>query len=339
MRCFIRELLPSFNGQIAEIVGNVILSHDFYLQDFLKSDWSLPYLNRVRDKELPEFEHAKELFFYHVISEVDFQAYVSCALAELEAYMMTPFAETDEAQLMFLTKFVFSSLIDADRTNTRLFEENKTEEPSIDHKQLFDSYYGKLMEKIRSFESNKHGNNPLSTGSGARCRSNVINLQKSRQASIRCPSPWEGARRWRSFRDAVRHASIHNKKQIIYIVPYTTIIEQNAQEVRDILKDDRHILEHHSNVIEDDYDDDEQQDGRLSTQQKLKLAKDNWDSPIIFTTMVQFLNVFYAKGSRNIRRLHHLSEAVIIFDEVQKVPVSSVSVFNAALNFLKTYAR
>ena len=125
----------------------------------LNLTWSLPYLNRVRDKELPEFEHAKELFFYHVISEVDFQAYVSCALAELEAYMMTPFAETHEAQLMFLTKFVFSSLIDADRTNTRLFEENKTEEPSIDHKQLFDSYYGKLMEKIRSFESNKHGNN------------------------------------------------------------------------------------------------------------------------------------------------------------------------------------
>ena len=83
------------------------------------------------------------------------------------------------------------------------------------------------------------------------------------------------------------------------------------------------------------YDDDEQQDGRLSTQQKLKLAKDNWDSPIIFTTMVQFLNVFYAKGSRNIRRLHHLSEAVIIFDEVQKVPVSSVSVFNAGSEFFE----
>lgn len=54
--------------------------------------------------------------------------------------------------------------------------------------------------------------------------------------------------------------------------------------------------------------------------------------------MVQFLNVFYAKGSRNIRRLHNLSESVIIFDEVQKVPISCVSLFNQALNFLKKYA-
>ncbi len=63
---------------------------------------------------------------------------------------------------------------------------------------------------------------------------------------------------------------------------------------------------------------DENEDGVVSIQQKLKLAKDNWDSPIIFTTMVQFLNVFYAKGNRNTRRLHNLSEAIIIFDEVQK---------------------
>ncbi|PFW66195.1 CRISPR-associated helicase/endonuclease Cas3, partial [Bacillus pseudomycoides] len=65
----------------------------------------------------------------------------------------------------------------------------------------------------------------------------------------------------------------------------------------------------------------------------------NWDSPIIFTTMVQFLNVFYAKGNRNTRRLHNLSGAIIIFDEVQKVPVSCVSLFNQALNFLKIYTR
>lgn len=89
-------------------------------------------------------------------------------------------------------------------------------------------------------------------------------------------------------------------------------------------------------MIEDN-EDDECQDGIMSIQQKLKLAKDNWDSPIIFTTMVQFLNTFYAYGSRNIRRLHNLSEAVIIFDEVQKVPVSCISLFNKAVNFLNNY--
>ncbi|MFP3359555.1 CRISPR-associated helicase/endonuclease Cas3, partial [Planococcus sp. SIMBA_143] len=113
------------------------------------------------------------------------------------------------------------------------------------------------------------------------------------------------------------------KKRIIYVVPYTTIIEQNAAEVRNIIKDDANILEHHSNVIEEnDYNSefDILDDGLIDQKQKLRLTKDNWDSPIIFTTLVQFLNVFYAKGNRNTRRLHNLAHSVIIFDEVQKVP-------------------
>src|SRR5699024_1678605 len=138
---------------------------------------------------------------------------------------------------------------------------------------------------------------------------------------------------------ALKHALKHNKKRIIYVVPYTTIIEQNAEDVREILDEETHILEHHSNVIEDENDNDEDQDVMISKQQKFKLAKDNWNSPIIFTTMVQFLNVFYAKGNRNIRRLHNLSESIIIFDEVQKVPVKCISLFNCALNFLKTYCQ
>src|SRR5690606_34368873 len=139
-----------------------------------------------------------------------------------------------------------------------------------------------------------------------------------------------------SLRYALKHAIHFKKKRIIYVVPYTTIIEQNAEEVRKILMDDENILEHHSNVIEDD-EDDEYFDGIMNKQQKLKLAKDNWDAPIIFTTMVQFLNCFYAYGSRNIRRLHNLSDSIIIFDEVQKVPVSCISLFNKAVNFLNNF--
>ncbi|MDU5948408.1 MAG: CRISPR-associated helicase Cas3', partial [Paenibacillus macerans] len=151
--------------------------------------------------------------------------------------------------------------------------------------------------------------------------------------------PTGGGKTLASLRYALKHAITFGKKHIIYILPYTTIIEQNAAEVRRILQDDAHILEHHSNVIEETDQDDEVDDGLMNIRQKLKLAKDNWDSPVIFTTMVQFLNVFYAKGSRNIRRLHNLSESVIIFDEVQKVPVSCVSLFNEALNFLKDFCR
>lgn len=142
--------------------------------------------------------------------------------------------------------------------------------------------------------------------------------------------PTGGGKTLASLRYALHHASHHQKKRIIYVVPFTTIIEQNAQVARSVLNTEE-IVEHHSNVIQlDDASEDE-----MSLQAKLSLAKDNWDAPIIFTTMVQYLNTFYAKGNRNTRRLHHLSEAVVIFDEVQKVPTKCVSLFNESLNFLK----
>ncbi|MDE3838816.1 CRISPR-associated helicase/endonuclease Cas3 [Bacillus methanolicus] len=325
-----------YEGLVAEIVGNAIISHHSYLQDFLGPNLESKYLNRVRDKDLDEFEMAKQNFFEKVISETDFHDYVDKAAEELKDFLTKENSKNYAEKLMFLTKFIFSALIDADRTNTRLFEENKTYDSTFNHKELFDTYYERLMSKICSFKERPDANSPI----------NLLRSKMSEQCEefAEKPSgiytlsiPTGGGKTLASLRYALKHAKLYNKKRIFYVVPYTTIIEQNAEEVRKILKDDAHILEHHSNVIEDVNEDDENQDGLMNVKQKLKLAKDNWDSPIIFTTMVQFLNVFYAKGSRNIRRLHNLSESVIIFDEVQKVPTSCVSLFNLAVNFLKTY--
>lgn len=324
-------------GMLAEIVGNAIISHHAYLQDFLGPDLQSDYLNRVRDKELKGFSDAKKCFFEHVISEDDFHEYVKQAAVELVDFLAKDSSENIEKQLMFLTKCIFSILIDADRTNTRLFEEDKLYELTNNYEALFSVYYEKLMNKINSF---KDGNSVVSPINLLRAEmSNRCDQFAERPSGIYTLSiPTGGGKTLASLRYALKHAKLYNKKRIIYIVPYTTIIEQNAEEVRKILEDEANILEHHSNVVEEVDENDENQDGIINVQQKLKLAKDNWDSPIIFTTMVQFLNVFYAKGSRNIRRLHNLSESVIIFDEVQKVPVSCVSLFNQALNFLKNNA-
>lgn len=329
---------PSMKWILAEVVGNAIISHHSYLHDFLNDDRESNYLHRVRDKEHEsiEFDRAVGHFFEKVMGENNFEQYVSKALIELEAYVNKPYCGTNAGRLMFLTKFVFSALIDADRTNTRVFEENIDVEPKQCSTELFRDYYEKLMTKIDLFRN--HNDAQTAIHSLRREMSDQCDEFASRPSGIYTVSiPTGGGKTLASLRYALKHAIRYGKKHIVYVVPYTTIIEQNAAEVRRILQDDSHILEHHSNVIEDTHDDDEDQDGVVSTRQKLKLAKDNWDSPIVFTTMVQFLNVFYAKGSRNIRRLHNLSESVIIFDEVQKVPVRCVSLFNQALNFLKAY--
>ncbi|MBL5833217.1 CRISPR-associated endonuclease Cas3'' [Bacillus sporothermodurans] len=328
--------ISPFKQLLAEIVGNAIISHHSYLQDFLDPELESKYLNRVREKELDEFALSKQQFFEKVMNEKEFYDYVDHAVAELERFLAKNSIQQFEEKVMFLTKFTFSSLIDADRTNTRLFEENKIDEAFNRTENLFSRYYQKLKSKIDSFKNQQSAQNQI----------NQLRAQMSEQCETFAEKqsgiytlsiPTGGGKTLASLRYALKHAKLYNKKRIIYVVPYTTIIEQNAEEVRNILQDHVNILEHHSNIIEDTNDDDENQDGIVNVQQKLKLARDNWDSPIIFTTMVQFLNVFYAKGSRNIRRLHNLSESVIIFDEVQKVPISCVSLFNQALNFLKTY--
>lgn len=327
-----------YKGLVAEVVGNAIISHHAYLQDFLNPDLESNYLKRVRDKELAEFEQTKVHFFKHVITEEDFFEYVGLAAVELENFLVKDPSESNEKKLMFLTKFIFSALIDADRTNTRLFEENKTNESNSNDENLFNTYYDRLMTKIQSFQQHENASSPINL-LRKEMSDQCDHFAEKRSGIYTLSIPTGGGKTLASLRYALKHATLYNKKHIIFVVPFTTIIEQNAEEVRKILQDEANILEHHSNVIEDENDDDENQDGRMSVQQKLKLAKDNWDSPIIFTTMVQFLNVFYAKGSRNIRRLHNLSESVIIFDEVQKVPVSCVSLFNDALNFLKEYGQ
>jgi len=329
--------IDPFKGIMAEVVGNTIISHHSFLQDYLSPDLESGYLKRVRDKELLEYEMAKQVFYEKVMSKGEFQEYVNSAAGELQSFITKEHPENYEKQLMFLTKYIFSALIDADRTNTRLFEEDTIVTEQENQEKLFDIYYKRLIAKMNLFKGQKNASTPI----------NLLRTLMSEQCGkfAERPSgiytlsiPTGGGKTLASLRYALKHAKLYNKKRIIYIVPYTTIIEQNAEEVRKILMDDENILEHHSNVIVDEQVDDENQSGKMSVQQKLKLAKDNWDSPIIFTTMVQFLNVFYAKGSRNIRRLHNLGESVLIFDEVQKVPIRCVSLFNQALNFLKIYA-
>lgn len=327
-----------YKAILAEVVGNAIISHHSYLHDFLDPDLESPYFRRVACKKLEEFDQSVEAFFTHVMSEQDFQQYVKQAATEVEQFLAREPAKSMELKLMFLTKFVFSALIDADRTNTRWFEMGEPDEPEQNVMALFEGYYDKLMAQLRSFEENKDADTPIARLRGE--MSEQCERIAAQPSSIYALSiPTGGGKTLASLRYALKHALTFGKQRIIYVVPFTTIIEQNAATVRTILQDDANILEHHSNVIEVEVEeDDEEQDGlALTARQKANLAKDNWDAPIIFTTMVQFLNVFFAHGSRNIRRLHNLCDAVIIFDEVQKVPTHCISLFNQALNFLKEY--
>ncbi|MBR2077972.1 MAG: CRISPR-associated endonuclease Cas3'', partial [Exiguobacterium sp.] len=292
---------------LAEIVSNAIISHHGNLHDYVSGEES-PFLKRVEMKTLEEYELCKYRFFDEVMSESDLNRYVESAHLEMLEYFKRIGQNTSVST--FLTKFIFSVLLDADRTNTRQFETNQPEYTLMSDFTV----YMKRLEDYISHLGKKTSATPI----------NLLRQQMSNQCRehAKQPSgiytlsiPTGGGKTMASLRYALYHSILYNKQRIIYVVPFTTIIEQNAQVTRDVLNT-QEVVEHHSNVTRSD----NVSDDEINLQAKLNLAKDNWDAPIIFTTMVQYLNTFYAKGNRNTRRMHHLSDAVIIFDEVQKVP-------------------
>ncbi|WP_019153453.1 CRISPR-associated helicase/endonuclease Cas3 [Robertmurraya massiliosenegalensis] len=317
-----------------EWLAMCIISHHSGLRDFLSSDLTSPFLNRVKEKDIKEFDNARDTFFNVQIDESNFDDYFEKAKNEV-VHLLKKFREDKLKPFTFslIVKYIFSALIDADRTNTRVFEEDENEESAFDSDVFFEESYYSLMERITSFqvsEAASHPINQLRNEMSEQCEAFASHPSGIYTLSI----PTGGGKTFASLRYALKHAVKYKKERIIYVVPYTTIIEQNAKEVRDILKNDEFILEHHSNVIEESGYENEDYD--LKTK-KLKLARDNWESPIIFTTMVQFLNVFYSRGTRNARRMHNLANSIVIFDEVQSVPIKCISLFNEALNFLNGF--
>lgn len=230
--------------------------------------------------------------------------------------------------LGFLTRFLFSCLIDADRINSSDFE--NPHQKSKRHKladwdvaiNRLELFLAQPLSENANHELNAHRRHISDT-----CKNRARDPQSIYSLTV----PTGGGKTYASLRFALHHAKEHKLERIFYIIPYTSIIEQNAEAIRKAIEQEDDltawVLEHHSNL------EPEEQTWHS------KLAAENWDAPIVMTTMVQFLETLFSGGTRGVRRLHQLANSLIIFDEIQTLPINCTHLFCNALNFLVTHAK
>lgn len=228
-----------------------------------------------------------------------------------------------QQQIGLLVRILFSCLIDADRIDTANFENPK-------HAKLrMRGSYTEWETLIARLENHLAGLTPKHPVDRLRqdISMHCLNGAERSKGLYTLTVPTGGGKTLASLRFALHHAKKHGMDRVIYVIPFTSIIDQNAEVVRGILEPDGTppssvVLEHHSNLTP------ENQTWRG------KILSENWDAPVIFTTSVQLLEALFGAGTRGARRMHQLANTVVIFDEIQTLPVKCVHLFNNAINFL-----
>ncbi len=205
------------------------------------------------------------------------------------------------------TRMLYSCLVDADYLDTeRFMQPYKLSRGGYDG---MERLLGKLEKHIEKWANPENEMNKYRWEILSEC----LRCGEKTKGIYTLTVPTGGGKTVSSMAFALRHAVAHGMKHIIYVIPYTSIIEQNAAVFKEILGEDN-VLEHHSGKLY------ELEDASSPAQYRLAMATENWDMPVIVTTAVQFFESFYSNRSSKCRKLHSLANSVIIFDEAQMLP-------------------
>jgi CRISPR-associated endonuclease/helicase Cas3 len=203
-------------------------------------------------------------------------------------------------------RMLFSCLVDADRLDTAYWPAAPPPDKPLDTERLLDALQA---ERRRKNEANP--NSPL-----AALRNRIFDACLERAAQpqgfFSLTVPTGGGKTLASMAFALAHAKAHNLRRVIVVIPYLSIIEQNAAEYRRIFGDEV-VLENHSGVSLPP-------DQREEEKSRLERVSENWDAPVIVTTSVQFLESLFAAAPARCRKLHRIPRSVVVFDEVQTLP-------------------
>jgi CRISPR-associated endonuclease/helicase Cas3 len=239
-------------------------------------------------------------------------------------------AKHDPFGWQFFARMLFSALVDADSLETeRWFAEANNEPVERGWSGALETLKTSLDRRLSEFDSD--------ASELARLRAEVL---LDCRAAANEPTglfsltvPTGGGKTLSSLAFALDHAIKHELDRIIYVIPFTSIVEQTAGEFRKALSDDDAILEHHSAFDEGAVRADKDLVEKDGTE-KIRLARQNWDRPIVVTTAVQFFESLFANRRSPCRKLHNIARSVVVLDEAQTLPLKLLRPCLAALNEL-----
>jgi len=317
---------------VGQILAECLASHHSGLIDCLRPDGKNGFITRMKkdvtETHLKECEESADKSILQKLYSLATKTLIQeCSFRILQ--LTDPQKNESEIVKHFnvgmWVRFLFSCLIDADRINSADFERPENEKLRSQSRVDWRPAINHLEKKLENLPL-KYEIDSIRRSVSDRCKARAVEPQGIYTLTV----PTGGGKTFSSIRYALHHAREHKLERVIYIIPFTSIIEQNAQAIREVLEAENNafpwVLEHHSNL------EPEQQTWRD------KLIAENWDAPIVFTTMVQFLDVLFGGGTRGARRMHQLAKSVLIFDEIQTLPINCVHLFCNAINFLVSHA-
>ena len=241
--------------------------------------------------------------------------------------------EATVRKFALFTRLLFSALVDADSLATEAFQDARALKTRLRAQPIYDSI-DTLHQRMRHHLD----------GLAANADDTDLNRHRTRigdwarAAASQPPGvftlnvPTGGGKTYAGMAFALEHIVRHQAttplRRVVVAVPFTTIIEQNADDYANLLGA-HNVIQHHSNL--DEQPENDREDERLL---RRRLACENWDAPVIVTTNVQLFESLFAHKKSRARKLHNLAGSVIILDEAQCIPTGFIGPILETLRFL-----
>ena len=302
-----QELIRQYPNLVGHALSYIVAGHHGGLPDGNKgATKNLP--ERLANESLPDYK-----MFHSEISLPTLHNEDMSKMPKAKEKSMAAFS------FAFCIRMIFSCLVDADYLDTEQFmnpEKAKIRPAQIKLAVLWERLEVKLIELTKRGKDNPSIINRERQKILQRC----IQMADSQSGFYTLTVPTGGGKTYSSLAFGLKHAVKHQKDRVIYVIPYTSIIEQNAQVFREALEvgsEERIVLEHQSNF---DYPEGSFEDWDRA-EKTHRLASENWDMPIVVTTAVQFFESLYANKGSRCRKLHNMVNSVIVLDEAQMMPI------------------